>query len=76
MSSNKTHCPECAGANLYCTETNSGGGYGPILLPGLGGFIRLARFQVVVCADCGLTRFYAEPNARAKLARARAWIHT
>ena len=74
MNPNKTICPECRGANLYSTETCAGGGYGPILLPGLGGFMRLARFQVVVCADCGLTRFYAEHNARAKLPRARAWL--
>ncbi len=73
MNLNKQNCPECSGSNLFCTETNSGGGYGPILLPGLGRFLRMAKFRVVVCADCGLTRFYAEPNALAKLPAANAW---
>jgi predicted nucleic-acid-binding Zn-ribbon protein len=73
MNVNQHICPECKSPNLFCIETNSGGGYGPILLPRLGGFLRMARFCVVVCADCGLTRFYAEPGARAKLPRANGW---
>ena len=73
MNSNPKTCPECGRQNLYATTTNSGGGYGPMLLPRLGGFLRMAVFQVVVCADCGLTRFYAEPEARGKLPMAKAW---
>lgn len=67
-------CPECGGPSLYQTTTNSGGGYGPMLLPKLGSFFRMPMFVVVVCADCGLTRFYAEPDARAKLRRSDRWI--
>jgi hypothetical protein len=33
----------------------------------------MARFKIVVCGDCGLMRFYAEPDAVAKLPRARQW---
>ena len=66
-------CPECAGHSLYQTTTRSGGGYGPILLPGLGRFLRMADFHVIVCADCGLTRFYAEQDARAQLLAAKRW---
>lgn len=73
MNVNQHKCPECDGPNVFHTETNSGSGYGPVLLPGLGGFLRMARFRVVVFADCGLTRFYAEPDARAKLPRKNAW---
>ena len=73
MNINKQKCPESDGQDLYFTETNSGGGYGPILLPGLGRFMRLARFRVLVCAGCGLTRFYATQDARAKLPAAKAW---
>jgi predicted nucleic-acid-binding Zn-ribbon protein len=73
MNFNQRKCPECDGTNLFVTETSSGGGHGPMLLPGLGGFMRLAKFRVRVCADCGLTRFYADPDARVKLPGAKAW---
>lgn len=73
MNKNSKPCPDCGGAALYCTSTKSAGPYGPMFLPGLGGLLRFAQFEIVVCADCGLTRFYAEPSARAKLSKARAW---
>jgi predicted nucleic-acid-binding Zn-ribbon protein len=73
MNVNQQKCPDCGGSNLFCTGSISGGGYGPMLLPGLGGFLRPAKFRVVVCGDCGLTQFYAEPSAREKLPRANAW---
>ena len=44
-----------------------------MLLPKLGSFFRPAYFRVVVCADCGLTRFYTEPEARTKLLHSGAW---
>ena len=44
-----------------------------MLLPNLGGFFRFPKFEVVVCADCGLTRFYADAPARAKLPTAKNW---
>jgi predicted nucleic-acid-binding Zn-ribbon protein len=67
-------CPECGRQNLYANTTRSGGGYGPVLLPKLGSFWKFfASFEVVVCADCGLTRFYAEPSARTKLPTTKAW---
>ncbi len=43
------------------------------MLPGLGGFFSPATFIVVVCSDCGLTRFYAPPEARAKLEGSKKW---
>lgn len=76
MKNDKVKCPECGAASLYRTTTNSGGGHGPMLLPELGrSFWRpFAKFQVVVCAVCGLTRFYAEPDARLKLPTADGWL--
>ena len=73
MTTDSQTCPECAGQNLYGTRVNSAGGNGPAFLPGLGSFLCIAKFSVVVCADCGLTRFYAEPGARAKLPAASQW---
>ncbi|MFM8469367.1 MAG: hypothetical protein ACKODH_05270 [Limisphaerales bacterium] len=67
-------CPECGSESLYRTTTHANGHHGPALLPGLGGFFRFAQFDVITCADCGLTRFYAETSARAKLPTARQWV--
>ena len=73
MNTNSKPCPDCGGVTLYQTSIKSAGPYGPMLLPGLGSLFRFARFEIVVCADCGLTRLYAEPDARAKLSKVRAW---
>ncbi len=73
MKALKNQCPECGGHSLHQTTTRSGGGYGPILLPGLGRFLRLADFRVVVCGDCGLTRFYASEDARSQLPSTKRW---
>jgi predicted nucleic-acid-binding Zn-ribbon protein len=35
--------------------------------------VRSARFTLVVCRDCGLTRFFASPEARAKLKESSKW---
>ena len=66
-------CPECAGETLFTTTTSSGGQHGPALLPGLGGFLRYAKFNVVVCRNCGLTRFYTVDDALEKLPEASQW---
>ncbi len=73
MNTQNKPCPECSGHSLYQTATSSGGHHGPYLLPGLGGFLSFARWNVVVCADCGLTRFYASDEARSKLAGSKRW---
>jgi predicted nucleic-acid-binding Zn-ribbon protein len=67
-------CPHCGGMTLYQSkDVGSGGSHGPDLLPGLGKFVFSAKFVVVVCRDCGLTRFYAQPEARAKLSGSKKW---
>ena len=67
-------CPECGSANLRRTSTASAGAYGPTLLPGLGGFFQTPQFQVVLCGDCGLTRFFADSNALTKLTGSSRWF--
>jgi predicted nucleic-acid-binding Zn-ribbon protein len=59
-------CPNCCGNELFTNRVTSGNTRGLYLLEGLGGFFHFAKFDVVVCADCGLTRFFAEPSAREK----------
>ncbi len=66
-------CPECDGQTLFTTIVASGGQHGPALLPGLGGFLHYAKFRLVVCQACGLTRFYAEPEALKKISEASQW---
>lgn len=75
MNTNLTTCSECHGTDLYTTSVNSAGGHGPVLLPELGGFLRYAKFDVVVCADCGFTRFFVQTSALAKLPQAQQWRH-
>ena len=67
-------CPGCGGNTLYRgPETSAGGGHAPNYLPGLGSFLRSARFTLVVCRDCGLARFFAAPEARKKLMESSKW---
>jgi predicted nucleic-acid-binding Zn-ribbon protein len=67
-------CPECGGKNLFETDSMTAGhGPGPFLLPRLGTFFRVPRFQVRVCADCGLTRLFATKEALEKLPTANNW---
>ncbi len=67
-------CPGCGGRTVYRSEdVDAGGGHGADLLPGLGKFVTSAKFVVVVCRDCGLTRLYAQPEARAKLKDSKKW---
>jgi predicted nucleic-acid-binding Zn-ribbon protein len=67
-------CPECRNSNLYASEgVSAGGGYAPNYLPGLGNFLSAAKFKVVVCKDCGLTRFFASQEVLGKLSESRKW---
>lgn len=73
MSSDST-CPHCGRKSIYRTDdVPSAGGHGPKLLPSLGGIFISARFMILVCADCGLTRFFADAKARSKLSEADKW---
>jgi predicted nucleic-acid-binding Zn-ribbon protein len=66
-------CPHCGGKELYSRRLSSAGGQGPYLLQGLGSFLHYAHFDVIVCARCGLTRFFAEPEAREHLKTNSDW---
>jgi hypothetical protein len=45
MNPNHQTCPECGRQNTFTTITSAGGGYGPMLLPNLGGFMRLKSWS-------------------------------
>jgi predicted nucleic-acid-binding Zn-ribbon protein len=66
-----TPCPNCQSNDQYRSkEVGAGGGHAPNYLPGLGKWYTAAKFTVVVCRSCGLTRFFASEEARANLADA------
>ena len=74
QSGHVSSCTNCGGTSLYeGEETSAGGGHAPNYLSGLGRFLRTARFQLVICEDCGLTRFFASKEARANLADCPKW---
>jgi predicted nucleic-acid-binding Zn-ribbon protein len=67
VSQQTTPCPNCEGTTLYRAEgIGAGGGYSPDFLKG-------AKFDVVVCRTCGLTRWYARPEARQRLGDSKKW---
>jgi predicted nucleic-acid-binding Zn-ribbon protein len=68
-------CSDCGSRNLYraAKPISAGGGYAPNYLPGLGAFLSVAKFEVVVCRDCGLTRWYASDEARQQLSESPKW---
>ena len=67
-------CPNCRGKSLFKSdEIGAGGGHAPNYLPGLAKGFRSAKFEVVVCRDCGLSRFFASSEAIKKLSDAKKW---
>lgn len=68
-------CPNCNGGNLFVAKksVSAGGGYAPNYLPDLGGFFSAEKFRVVLCADCGLTRLFAQKTACERLRESEKW---
>jgi predicted nucleic-acid-binding Zn-ribbon protein len=67
-------CPECGSTNQHFRgNVDAMGGYGPNLLPGAGGFLRLPKMHVVVCGDCGLIRFFASEKTLERITSDRGW---
>lgn len=66
-------CTNCGGQSLFVTMVSAAGGYGSNFLPELGGFFHGAKFQVVLCEDCGHTAFFADKDARQKARNNYKW---
>lgn len=69
-------CPECSSDSVYRYKENvdSGGAYGPDLLPKLStGWLSFAKLLPVVCADCGYIRLYADKESRRNLEASEDW---
>jgi hypothetical protein len=58
----------------YKEYIDSGGAYGPTLLPKIeSSWFSTAKFLPVVCLDCGYVRFYAAKEARHNLETSTHW---
>jgi predicted nucleic-acid-binding Zn-ribbon protein len=69
-------CPNCESVDQYQSQKDisaGGGGHAPNYLPGLGKWYAAAKFTVVVCKRCGLTRWFASEEARQKLGESEGW---
>jgi predicted nucleic-acid-binding Zn-ribbon protein len=68
-------CPNCQSRNVYKTKkaVASGGGHAPNFLPGVGTWFRAGRFDIIVCRDCGLTRFFVQQEDRDDLDDSNKW---
>ncbi len=69
-----SHCTNCGSRNQYQSEpVSAGGGHAPNYLPGLGGYFKAEKFRIVICRQCGLTRFFAREEALEKLGQSEKW---
>jgi predicted nucleic-acid-binding Zn-ribbon protein len=50
-------CTLCSSSSLVSAEVSSNGGNGPVLLPGTGIF-KPAKFNLVVCTNCGYVNWF------------------
>ena len=66
-------CSHCGGESLFKKKVQSGGLYGPHLLPGLGSFFSPGEMYVVLCSDCGHMLFFADKHARKKVTQSTRW---
>ena len=63
-------CLICESDSLLTAEAGSYGAYGPILLPGTGTF-RPAKFNVVVCTNCGYVHWFVRYQDIEKVKKSR-----
>ena len=67
-------CPNCGGTDLFRGQPiSAGGGHAPNYLRGLGPWYKAEKFTLVMCRDCGLTRFFASAEARGRLSQSDKW---
>src|SRR5262245_41345369 len=66
-------CSHCGSSDLRTTTANAVGAAGPDWLPEASGWITPAKFQVVGCCKCGLTRFFAPQEELDRIAKSAWW---
>ncbi len=59
---NKENCPVCGSNEIYYRNVRAVGGYGPDLLPDIGGIMTRKYFESFICGNCGFYQlFVPEP---------------
>ena len=59
---NKKVCRNCGSSNLHKAVVSAGGGTSPSLLPVSS--LHGAKFENVICSDCGLTEWFVSAEHR------------
>ena len=69
------NCPECNSSEIYKSKnpTPTGGGYGPVLLPGFNILLSSTHMIATVCTNCGLMRHYAIDETLDKVKASKKW---
>jgi DNA-directed RNA polymerase subunit RPC12/RpoP len=67
-------CPACSSERIYKYKKAiaAGGGYAPQLLPGTSA-MSAGKFTPVVCASCGLVRFFADERTVERIEHSKHW---
>ena len=68
-------CPNCTSDDLRATTADASSHLGPDLLPGAHAIFDPGTLEVVVCCNCGLTRFFASHEEVERLLKSARW-HT
>lgn len=66
-------CPNCGSTNLYVNRMGVPTNHYFNYLSGLGSFLVPVNCYPTVCEDCGLTRFFTNERATAKLHKSPKW---
>lgn len=69
-----TPCPACSSEKVYKYKKpiTAGGGYAPQLIPGIS-LMSAGKFTPVVCASCGLVRFFADGRTVERIEASKHW---
>jgi len=69
-----TPCPNCQSDEVYAYKENvEFSGLSMSFLPALGTMFAAAYVTPVVCADCGLARYFADETARERMKENPGW---
>jgi len=68
-----TPCPNCASDDLRTTAADASNDFGLDLLPDAHGWFSHGTFNVVVCCNCGLTRFFASQEEIERIRKSAVW---
>lgn len=63
-------CQSCGKEKLLVADVSAAGAYGPNLLPGTGLFVS-AKFNIVICSNCGFVHWYVRSQDIEKVKKSK-----